>query len=70
VPEKFVLNKFHHKHKNLSPQQSILPSKPQNLATGLLCASLHFQTCGILTVLTFGFANISDFGPHIIFAVI
>jgi len=43
-----------------------LPFKPQNLPTGLLYASLHFQTCGILTSET---ANLSDFSPHIIFAV-
>jgi len=38
---------------------------PQNLATGLLYASLHFQTCGILIES----ANVSDFSPHSIFAV-
>jgi len=27
------------------------------------------QTCGILTVLTSESANISDFSPHIIFAI-
>jgi len=38
-------------------------------AHGLLYVSLHFQTCGILTVLTSESANVSDFSPHIIFAV-
>jgi len=42
---------------------------PQNLATGQLYASLHFQTSGILTVLTSGSANVSDFSLHIIFAI-
>ena len=42
---------------------------PQNLATGLLYASLDLQTSGILTVLTSRSANVSDFSQHIIFAV-
>jgi len=67
--EKFALNKHCNKNKNLFPQQFILPSKPQNLATGLLHASLLFLICGILTVLSVESANISDFSPHIIFAV-
>jgi len=33
-----------------------------------LYASLHFQTCGILTVLTSESARVSDFSPHVIFA--
>jgi len=32
-------------------------------------ASLHFQTCGILTVLTSESARVSDFSPHVFFAV-
>jgi len=40
------------KTKILAPYQFIFPSKPENLATGLLYASLHFQTCSILTVLS------------------
>jgi len=47
----------------------ILLSKPQNLATGLLYASLHFQTYSILTVLTSESVNVSDFSPPIIFSV-
>jgi len=44
-----------------------LPFKPQNrLPTDLLYARLHFQTCGNLTSES---ANVSDFSPHIIFAV-
>jgi len=66
-PEKFFLNIYHNKNKNLPPQQFILPSKPQNLATGLLYTSLHFQICGILTALES--ENVSDFRPHTIFAV-
>jgi len=53
----------------LPPYKFILLSKPQNLATGLLYASLHFQTYSILTVLTSESANVSDFSPPIIFAV-
>jgi len=34
-----------------------------------LYASLHFQTCGILTVVTSEFARVSDFSPHAIFAL-
>ena len=34
-----------------------------------LCANLHFQTCGILTVMTSESAWDSDFSPHAIFAV-
>jgi len=34
-----------------------------------LYASLHFQTCGIQTVLTSESARVSDFSPHVIFAV-
>jgi len=34
-----------------------------------LHASLHFQTCGILTVMTAESARVSDFSPHVIFAV-
>jgi len=34
-----------------------------------LSASLHFQTCGIPTVITFESAKVSDFSPHVIFAV-
>jgi len=51
------------------PQQFVLPSKPQKLATGLLYASLHFETCGFLTVFTSESANASNFSPHMIFAV-
>jgi len=32
-------------------------------------ASPHFQTCGILTVMTSESARVSDFSPHVIFAV-
>jgi len=35
----------------------------------LLYASPHFQTYGILTVITSESARISDFSPHVIFAV-
>jgi len=38
-------------------------------ARSLFYVTLHFQTCGILTVLTSEFANASNFSPHIIFAV-
>ena len=31
--------------------------------------SLHFETCDILTVLTSEFERVSDFSPHVIFAV-
>ena len=34
-----------------------------------LCGSPHFQTCGILTVMTCESARVSDFSPHVIFAV-
>ena len=34
-----------------------------------LCASLCVQTYGILTVLTSESARVSDFSPHVIFAV-
>jgi len=34
-----------------------------------LYASLHFQTWGILTVMTSESARVSDFSPHVIFAV-
>jgi len=34
----------------------------------LLYASLHFQTCGILTSLISESARVSDFNPHDIFA--
>jgi len=34
-----------------------------------LYASLHFETCGILTVMTSESARVSDFSPHVIFAV-
>jgi len=34
-----------------------------------LYASLHFQTCGILTVVTSESAKVSDFSPHVISAV-
>jgi len=34
-----------------------------------LCFSLHVQTCGILTVLTSESARVSDFSPHVIFAI-
>jgi len=34
-----------------------------------LYASLHFQTCGILTVMTSEPARVSDYSPHIFFAV-
>ena len=34
-----------------------------------LYASLHFQTCGILTVMTSESARVSDFSLHVIFAV-
>jgi len=32
-------------------------------------ASLHFQTSGILTVMTSESARVSDFNPHVIVAV-
>jgi len=63
--QKFVLNIYLNKNKNLAPYQFC----PPNLATGLFYASLYFQNCGILSVLTSEFANVSDFSPHIIFAV-
>jgi len=34
-----------------------------------LYANLHFQTCGILTVMTSESARVSDFSPHVFFAV-
>jgi len=34
-----------------------------------LYASLHFQICGILTVLTSESARVSDFSPLVFFAV-
>jgi len=34
-----------------------------------LYANLHCQTYGILTVMTFESARVSDFSPHVIFAV-
>jgi len=34
-----------------------------------LFASPHLQTWGILTVMTFESARISDFSPHVIFEV-
>jgi len=34
-----------------------------------LYTSPHFQTCGILTVMTSESARVSDFSPHVIFAV-
>ena len=34
------------------PPNNLIPPKPLNLATGLLYASLHFQTCCILIVLS------------------
>jgi len=34
-----------------------------------LYASLHFQTCGILTVRTSESAKVSDFSLYVIFAV-
>jgi len=34
-----------------------------------LYANLHSQTYGILTVMTFESARVSDFSPHVIFAV-
>jgi len=34
-----------------------------------LYARLHFQTCGGLTVMTSESARVSDFSPHVIFAV-
>jgi len=34
-----------------------------------LYANLHSQTYGILTVMTFESAKVSDFSPHVIFAV-
>jgi len=46
-----------------------LTFKPQNLPTGLLYATLLFQTCSIPTVLAAESANVSDFSPQIIFAV-
>jgi len=66
--QKFVLNIYHNKT-NLSPLTGYFALQPQNLPTGLLYASLHFQTCGILTVLTSESANVSDFSPHITSAV-
>jgi len=35
----------------------------------LLYANLHSHTYGILTVMTFESARVSDFTPHVIFAV-
>jgi len=34
-----------------------------------LYASMHFQTYGIRTVITSESARVSDFSPHVIFAV-
>jgi len=34
-----------------------------------LYASPHFQTCGILKVMTSESARVNDFSPHVIFAV-
>jgi len=34
-----------------------------------LYASLYFQTCGILTVMTSKSARVSDFKPHVFFAI-
>jgi len=34
-----------------------------------LYANLHSQTYGILTVMTFASTRVSDFSPHVIFAV-
>jgi len=34
-----------------------------------LYANLHSQTCGVLAVMTFECARVSDFSPHTIFAV-
>jgi len=34
-----------------------------------LYAHPHIQTCGILTVMTSESARVSDFSPHVIFAV-
>jgi len=34
-----------------------------------LYASLHFQTCRILMVMTSESARVSDFSPHVFFAV-
>jgi len=34
-----------------------------------LYANLHSQTCGILRVMTFEFARVSDFSPHVVFAI-
>jgi len=34
-----------------------------------LYADLHSQTYGIITVMTFESAKVSDFSPHVIFAV-
>jgi len=33
-----------------------------------LYASPHFQTCGILKVMTSESARVNDFSPHVIFA--
>ena len=35
----------------------------------LLYASLHFQTCSILTAITSESTRVSNFSPHVIFAV-
>jgi len=32
-------------------------------------ANVHFQTCGILAIMTSECARVSDFSPHVIFAV-
>jgi len=52
VLKNFVSNII--KRKILIPpnKQTILHPKPLKLTIGLLYASLHFQTCGILTVLS------------------
>jgi len=34
-----------------------------------LYANLHSQTHGILTIMTFESARVSDFSPHVIFAI-
>jgi len=71
-PKKFVLNTHCNKNKYPAPitVYFALQTLKPGYHTGLVYASLHFQTCGILAVLTSESTNVSDISPHIIVAVI
>jgi len=45
------------------------PSYLMDFKCNFTYASLHFQTCAILTVMTCESARVNDFSPHVIFAV-